>query len=113
MSEDVQDVLQRTEWPFTERRRRRYIAMQTKEARRSFRFATGFFRASSRLRSKEETDVWRFAAFSLLSWSTAWKFAWQKKDTGMVSSLRPEMKANSREEPSCVARNNSELAIRH
>ena len=32
MSDDVQDVLQRTKWPFTERRRRRFIAMQTKEA---------------------------------------------------------------------------------
>ena len=31
MSDDVQDVLQRTEWPFTERRRRRFIALQTKE----------------------------------------------------------------------------------
>ena len=32
MNDDVQDVLQGTEWPFTERRRRRFIAMQTKEA---------------------------------------------------------------------------------
>ena len=32
MSDDVQDVLQRTEWHFTERRRRRFIVMQTKEA---------------------------------------------------------------------------------
>ena len=33
MSDDVQDVLQSTEWPFTERRRRRdrFIALQTKE----------------------------------------------------------------------------------
>ena len=31
MSDDVQDVLQSTEWPFTERRRSRFIALQTKE----------------------------------------------------------------------------------
>ena len=30
MSDDVQDVLQRTEWSFTERRRSRFIALQTK-----------------------------------------------------------------------------------
>ena len=31
MSDDVQDVLQRTEWPFMERRRRQFIALQTEE----------------------------------------------------------------------------------
>ena len=37
------------------------------------------------------------ARSAVLSWSTASKFARQKKDTGIASSLRPEMKANSRE----------------
>ena len=31
----------------------------------------------------------------------------------MVSPLWQKMKANSREEPSCAARNDSEIAIRH
>ena len=48
---------------FTERRRRRFIAMQTKEARRSLDSQPDFSVTSSRLRSKEETDVWRFGFF--------------------------------------------------
>ena len=67
MSEDVQDVLQRTEWPFTDTSRSvdavDLSPYKLKKRDAALDSQADFSVTSSRLRSKEETDVWRFGFF--------------------------------------------------
>ena len=71
MSEDVQDVLQRTEWPFKDTSRS-VDAVDLSPCKLKKRDAAldsqpDFSVTSSRLRSKEETLTFGVLAFSLLS----------------------------------------------
>ena len=70
---------------------------------------------SSRIR-EEKPEVWLFG--SLLFCFDRLRESWQerqKNDTGIAFSLRPEMKANSKEEPILCGHQRSKLklSIRH
>ena len=113
MSDNVQDVLQRREWPSSGN----VVDLSPckLKKRRSFRFATWFYRDfKSYSKSEEETDVWRFG--SLLFCLDRLRGSSHDRKRIPVWCLRPsqpEMEAKSREEPSCAATSDSELAIRH